>query len=172
MLDTLFSFPIIILLLVSALLFLRREKSAMLYVNGIKDGVHTLYQMFPTLLLLCISVKLIGACGIIGNISRVISESKMAGYIDTELIPLILTRPISGSGSTAILSDLAKRLGTDSKAVLLAAIMISSSDTCIYIHSTYFSCISKKKNGGVLLLMLLLSLISAAVCIIISAIAF
>lgn len=131
-----------------------------------------LYGLFPALLVLCIFVKLISACGIIEDVSFLLSGTGIAKYVDAKLIPLILTRPVSGSASSAILSDLAERYGADSKTVFTAAVIISSSDTCIYIHSTYFSCIPPKKSGAILMLMLSVSLISCIAAVLISKAAF
>ena len=172
MTDLLFSLPIIFLLLASGTLLLRRKSYTESYVNGVKEGIRILYGLFPSLLLLCIFVKLVSACGIIEDISSLLSMTPLSKYVDTELLPLILTRPISGSASSAILSSLAENTDSGFRSVFAAALMISSSDTCVYIHSTYFSCVSPKKNGVLLALMLTVSIFSCITCIIISDIVF
>jgi len=134
--------------------------------------MRTLCNLFPSLLLLCVSVNLILSCGITDDISAILSESFISGYIDSELIPLIITRPLSGSAASAVIADMVKRFGADSRQVFTAAVMASSSDTCLYIHSTYFSCVSPKRNGQVLWLMLMISLFSCVICLIISRLAF
>ena len=52
-------------------------------------------------------------------------------------------------------------------AVFLAAVMMSSSDTCFYIHSVYFSCVRPKRSGGVLALAVVLSVLSSVICILV-----
>lgn len=170
--DTIFSLPIIIVLTIIGGLLLRRKRYALLYREGVRDGIRMLYELFPSLLLLCISVKLISSCGVIEDISALLSHTAIGEYVDSNLIPIILTRPISGSASTALFSELIEKVGANSSSVLIAAVILSSSDTCIYIHSTYFSCVSPKRNGMLLALMLIVSFVSCITCIFILRAAF
>lgn len=167
MLALLSSLPIFFLLGTASLLLLRQKSYSILYTDGVREGLRTLGDLLPSLLMLCISVKLIGACGIIDAIAHLLSDVFAGGITDASLLPLILTRPLSGAASGAILSDLIERLGASSYPVFLAAVMMSSSDTCFYIHSVYFSCVRPKKSGGVLVLMTSVSFLSALICILV-----
>ncbi len=167
MLSFLSSVPIFLLLGIVSVLLLRRQSYGVLYTEGVRDGVKTLGDLLPSLLMLCISVKLIGACGIIDALASLISELFGEKLIDASLLPLIITRPLSGAASGAILADLTERLGAASYPVFLAAVMMSSSDTCFYIHSVYFSCVRPKRSGTVLILMTAVSFFSSVICILV-----
>ena len=67
--------------------------------------------------------------------------------IPTEMIPVILIRPVSGSGATATVKQLFSVCGPDSTASLAASILMGSSDTIIYTVSMYFSHVNAKKTG-------------------------
>ena len=69
--------------------------------------------------------------------------------IPAELIPLLLTRPVSGSASTAAYASLLDRYGPDSFVCLCASVLMGSSDTLIYILSVYFSGTAITPGGGV-----------------------
>ena len=59
--------------------------------------------------------------------------------IPADILPLILTRPVSGSASTAAYAKLLEECGPDSAAAVCASIIMGSSDTMIYVISVYFS---------------------------------
>lgn len=167
MLTILSSVPIFLLLSAASVLLLRRQSYSALYTEGVREGLRTLVELLPSLLMLCISVKLIDACGIINAFATLLSALFGDVITDVSLLPLILTRPLSGAASGAILSDLIEKLGASSYPVFLAAVIMSSSDTCFYIHSVYLSSVSPKKSGSVLILMTAVSFFSAFICILV-----
>ena len=59
--------------------------------------------------------------------------------IPTELMPLILLRPLSGSGSVSYVTELYSAYGADSVISRLAAILSSSTETTFYAAAVYFS---------------------------------
>lgn len=166
LIRTLSSLPVLILLCATAVMILKRPAFGKLYADGVYGGLDTIKGMLAPMLMLCISVKLITACGIIDGICSFLSDT-FTKFVPASLLPLIITRPISGSASNAALSELIENFGAESYEVFLAAVMMSSSDTCFYIHSVYFSAQTQKKSGTVLLLMLAVSVISAIICILI-----
>lgn len=66
--------------------------------------------------------------------------------IPSEIVPLLITRPISGSASTAAYTGLLDTYGPDSMAVLIASVIMGSSDTVIYVISVYFSSVGIRKT--------------------------
>ena len=59
--------------------------------------------------------------------------------IPAELMPLILLRPLSGSGSVSYVTELYSAYGADSVISRLAAILSSSTETTFYAAAVYFS---------------------------------
>lgn len=159
--------PILVLLCASSVLFLRHGRSQQLYKEGVLSGLSSLKDLVAPMLMLCISVKLIGACGICDRISELLTLCGIERYVPSELLPLIITRPLSGSAANASLVELIERCGADSYEAFLAAVIMSSGDTCFYIYSTYFSVQTPKKGARVLIMMLLVSLFSVIICILI-----
>ena len=66
--------------------------------------------------------------------------------IPSEILPLLLTRPVSGSAATAVFSALADDLGADSFPALCAAVIMGSSDTLAYVTAVYFSSVEVRRT--------------------------
>ena len=66
-------------------------------------------------------------------------------------MPLALLRPISGSASIAVATDIMKNYGVDSSIGLIASTIMGSTETTLYTIAVYTSCVKIKKNRGVLI---------------------
>jgi spore maturation protein B len=58
--------------------------------------------------------------------------------IPSELLPLMLIRPVSGSGALAVASDLMTTYGPDSYVGRVASVMLGSTETTFYTIAVYF----------------------------------
>ena len=56
----------------------------------------------------------------------------------SEVVPLVILRPISGSGATAVVQDILKSCGADSFAGRVASVMQGSTETTFYTLAVYF----------------------------------
>ena len=65
--------------------------------------------------------------------------------IPNELAELLILRPLSGSGSLAVLEGIYEQYGVDSYISRSASVIMGSSDTVLYIAAVYFS--GYKENG-------------------------
>ena len=64
--------------------------------------------------------------------------------IPSDVIPMAVLRPMSGSGGLAMLSDILKNCGADSKAGVLASIICGSTETTFYTVAVYFGAVGIK----------------------------
>jgi spore maturation protein B len=62
------------------------------------------------------------------------------------LLPMILIRPLTGSGSTAVLTDLVKQLGPDNILSYMAATIYGSAETTFYVVAVYFGSVGITKT--------------------------
>lgn len=83
------------------------------FLDGCKEGIKTVIQIFPTLIALFLAISALRNSGIIELISNILSPILKLLMIPCELLPLILIRPISGSGATAIALDIMQNYGVD-----------------------------------------------------------
>ena len=68
----------------------------------------------------------------------------------TEILPLALIRPISGSSSIAVATDIMKNFGVDSNIGLIASVIMGSTETTVYTIAVYTSSVGIKKTRFVL----------------------
>lgn len=117
------------------------------FTRGCADGLRTTFSILPTLLLLTVAVRAFTVSGGMNAIQSLFLPLCRAIRFPQELLPLVLMRPISGSGATALLCDLFERYSPESFAGRCASILLGSSDTIFYTVSVYFSSIQEKKTG-------------------------
>lgn len=108
------------------------------FKDGVVEGVHTVYQILPTLIGLFLAVSIFSASGaldVIANLFGYIVEP--LGY-PKELVPLTLMRLVSSAASTSLLFEIFENFGPDSFNGRLASVMMSCTETVFYTMSVYF----------------------------------
>ena len=116
-----------------------------IFLKGAKEGIQILYNIAPTIIGLVFAVDLLRSSGAIDAICNFIEP--IADYLGfpKEIVPMVLLRPVSGSGSTALLTSLYEQCGPDSFAGRVASVLAGSSETTFYAIAMYFGCIKVKK---------------------------
>ncbi|MBQ8309589.1 MAG: spore maturation protein [Clostridia bacterium] len=112
------------------------------FLRGAKQGLQISVNLLPTLVALMVAVAMLNASGATETLSNLLSPVAAHVGIPTELLPLLLTRPFSGSASTAAYSTLLEQVGADSLAGLCASVIFASSDTVVYVIAVYFSSVN------------------------------
>jgi len=120
------------------------------FTEGAKEGMKIIYNIFPTLLSLFLSINILRESGIIEGITNILNPLLLFLKIPKEILPLAILRPISGSASTAIATDLMVKYGTDSFIGLVSSTIMGSTETTLYTIALYTSTIKVKKTRFVL----------------------
>ena len=107
------------------------------FLRGAGDGLAACANLFPTLLLFVCAVSLFRASGAVSLMTAGLSGICRSLRIPTELLPLLLTRPISGGASTAVLSDVLNEYGPDAPIGMAASVVCGASETVLYVLSVY-----------------------------------
>ena len=143
-----------------------------LFLYGVKEGIQIVIEIFPTLLGLFVAIGALRSSGILDMIINILNPITSSLQIPNEIMPLAILRPISGSASTAIAVDIMKTYGVDSLIGKMAATIMGSTETTIYIIAIYTSFVKVKKTRGVLIAGLIGDVvgmaISVAICRILS----
>ena len=116
------------------------------FVAGARDGLMTAVRLLPTLTALIVCISMLTASGVLDIITDFITPAARFLGIPAELVPLLLTRPVSGSASTASYAALLERYGADSFVSFCASVIMGSSDTMLYVISVYFSSVGIRKS--------------------------
>lgn len=159
----------ILIFLGIVIIFGLKEKKNLfeLFVQGCYDGVKVVWGLFPTLLALLVAVGMLSGSGVINFIGSIIGPVFEFLHIPKELISLVLLRPISGSTTTAVATDIMSTYGVDSKIGLIASTIMGATETTIYVIALYTSKIKIKNVKEVLFIGLLADFIGISISVLI-----
>lgn len=129
---------------------LEKNKVYDTFVEGVKEGMEIVVKLFPTLIGIFIAIGALRSSGILDCLIKTISPITNMLNIPSEIMPLALIRPISGSASTAVATDIMTKFGVDSKIGLIASTIMGSTETTFYTIAIYTSCAGIKKIRFVL----------------------
>ena len=116
------------------------------FTEGAREGLRSAVGLLPTLIALMVAIEMLNASGVTELVASKVSPLTEAIGIPSGLVPLLLTRPFSGSASTAAYSSLLSQYGADSLTGLCASVIMGSSDTMLYVIGIYFSSVGIKKS--------------------------
>ncbi len=163
--------PLIILIIV---IYGLKEKRKVFddFLDGAKEGIGIVLSIFPTLIGLFVAIGALRSSGILDIIIRILNPILSMINFPTELMPLAMLRPISGSSSIAIATDIMANYGTDTELGMMASVIMGSTETTLYTIAVYTSCVKIKKTRFILLAALTADIIgiitSVVVCRILS----
>lgn len=133
---------------VGLILLIAKKDYFTAFVRGAKEGLRTAAGLMPTLIALMVAITMLNASGIVAWLSSVLSPLADAIGLPADLLPLLLTRPFSGSASTAAYTELLSRVGADSFTGLCASVIYATSDTVVYVLTVYFSAVKLRSTRG------------------------
>ena len=134
---------------------IERKKVYDIFLKGAKDGIKIVFQLIPTLIGIFVAVGALRNSGILDLIINVISPLTNFLKIPSEIMPLALLRPISGSASIGVAVDIMQKYGTDTFIGLVTSTIMGSTETTLYTIAIYTGCVGIKKTRFVLLAALL-----------------
>ena len=116
-----------------------------IFLDGAKEGLQIVINIFPTLLGLFLSINILRASGIIEAFTDLLFPLLNILKIPSEILPLALLRPISGSASMAVAVDIMKQYGVDSIIGLISSVIMGATETTVYTIAVYTSAVGIKK---------------------------
>lgn len=158
--------PVIIVSII-AFSFFEKNNVFDIFLEGAKDGVKIVFNIFPTLVGLFVAVGALRDSGIIELIINIISFLTNLFNIPKEIMPLTLLRPISGSASIAVATNIMRTYGVDSKIGLISSVIMGSTETTLYTIAVYTSCIKVKNTRGIIIPALIADVVGMLVSVII-----
>ena len=127
-----------------------KKKVYDIFVEGATEGMSIVIKIFPTLLGIFLAVGVLRSSGLLEIITRAVSVFTNKVGFPSEVMPLAMLRPISGSASLAVATDIMKTYGVDSKIGLIASTIMGSTETTFYTIAIYTGSIGVKKIRFVL----------------------
>ena len=120
------------------------------FLDGAKEGIEITLKIFPTLVGLFVAIGVLRCSGVLDFIIKIISPIINFLHIPLEIMPLAILRPISGSASIAIGTDIMNQYGVDSKIGLIVSTIMGSTETTFYTIALYTGIVGVKKIRFVL----------------------
>jgi spore maturation protein B len=120
------------------------------FVTGAKEGFHVAVMIIPFLVGMLFAIKIFVASGIFDDIKYGLTTAMnlvgLGNYTDSlDLLPLALTKPLTGGGARGVMLEIFDLHGPDSFLGKTASIMMGSSETTFYILAVYFGAVGVNK---------------------------
>jgi spore maturation protein SpmA len=125
---------------------LRRVKVYEEFVEGAKEGFKTSVMIIPYLVAILVAIGMFREAGGIQMISNALKPALDAVGFPTELLPMCLVRPLSGSGTLGLFSDIVAEHGPDSLLARTAGTIFGSTETTFYVIAVYFGAVAVKRT--------------------------
>ncbi|MCD7742665.1 MAG: spore maturation protein [Ruminococcus sp.] len=119
------------------------------FCDGAKENLKTAASLCPTLILLVTVIKMFTESGASDVLSEFLKPVTSFLGFPEECTSLMLVRPISGSGSLAVLDEILSSSPADSFAARVACVMMGATETTLYTIAVYFAAVKAKPQIGV-----------------------
>ncbi len=124
----------------------KKVKVYEVFVEGAKDGFNTAVKIIPFLVAMLFAIGVFRASGAMDVVVALLSPLTNLIGMPADVLPLALLRPLSGSGSMGLMTELMKTNGPDSFIGVLASTMFGSTETTFYILAVYFGSVGIKNT--------------------------
>lgn len=114
------------------------------FLEGAKEGLVTAFNIFPSIVAMIFAINIFLDSNFLNVIMNYIKPI-FGNSIPVDIIPMALLRPISGTGSLAIMNEIFKTYGPDAFLGRLASILQGCTDTTVYVIALYFSSVKITK---------------------------
>lgn len=137
------------------------------FIEGAKQGFDISISLIPYLIAIMVAVGMLRASGFFDLLQIWLAPGLSAIGMPSELLPLALIRPFSGSAATGVMAELIHQHGGDAFISKTAATMMGSTETTFYVIAVYFGAVNIRRTRHAIPAGLLADLagVIATVCI-------
>jgi spore maturation protein SpmA len=125
---------------------LRRVKVYEEFVEGAKEGFNVAIRIIPYLVAILVAIGMFRAAGGIDLLSGALAPVMTAVGFPPDMLPMVLMRPLSGSGTLGLFTELVKTHGPDSFIARLGGTIYGSTETTFYVLAVYFGSVAIKRT--------------------------
>lgn len=136
------------------------------FVEGAKDGLKICLRIFPYLLAMILAVSVLREAKILDFITQISNPLLKYVGIPGEILPLMLIKPLSGSGALGVFTDILTTYGPDSFIGRVASTIMGSTETIFYTVTIYFGAVGVKKIRHTLWAAILADLTAAIMAVV------
>ena len=158
-------FPVILLSVMAMALF-KRVPVFKCFLRVAKSGLTVLLEITPVIVGFVAMIEVMKASGLFDVFSSLIAPAADFLVFPKEIVPMALLRPVSGGGSTALLSDLLSQYGPDSLIGRITSVMSGSTETTFYAIAVYYGSVGVSKTRHTLFCALLADFTAACLAVV------
>ncbi len=133
------------------------------FVEGVKESISLSIGLLPYLATIFMMLEVFRISGLSEKISDTLAIPLSYLGIPKELTELLILRPLSGSGSLAVVEEIFSTYGADSYVGKCASVIMASNDTIFYISAVYLSKSKEKDCSAAIVISIVCSLFSAII---------
>ncbi len=115
------------------------------FVDGAKEGFDTAIKLIPFLVAMLVGISLFRRSGAMDIFINMLAPVFDYFGVPTDILPIAIMRPISGSSVLAITAEILNNNGPDSLMGRIASTMIGSTETTFYVLTLYFGSVGINK---------------------------
>lgn len=116
------------------------------FVEGAKEGLENMFRIVAPLIALMVGIYMLRESGGIDMLCEILKPVTSILKIPSDVVPLALLRPISGSASLAVIDDIFKNCGIESIPAKIASVMMGSTETTFYTIAVYFGSVGVRNS--------------------------
>jgi spore maturation protein B len=136
----------LILLLFLGMAYFKKVKVYERFVEGAKEGFQIGVKIIPYLVAMLVAIAMFRASGALEILTYVMKPFTELIGMPSEVLPMALMRPLSGSGSLGVMTELMKTHGADSLIGFMSSTMFGSTETTFYVIAVYFGAVNIQKT--------------------------
>jgi spore maturation protein B len=140
-----FAIPVILAIILLAAT-VRKVKVYESFVEGAKGGFEVAIRIIPYLVAMLVAIGMFRASGAMAYFADWISPLTNLIGMPAESLPVAIMRPLSGSGTLGLVSEIMQTYGPDSFIGQLVSTMYGSTETTFYVLAVYFGAVGIKKT--------------------------
>lgn len=125
---------------------IKKVKVYDVFVDGAKEGFHLGIKIVPYLVAMLVAIGMLRASGAFVLLGKLLSPLLSKVGMPSELLPMVLIRPFSGSGANAMMAEIIHNNGGDSFISRLAATVMGSTETTFYVLAVYFGSVNIRRT--------------------------
>jgi spore maturation protein B len=115
-------------------------------VEGAKDGFQVFLRILPNLVTILVAIGMFRGAGGIEMLTNWLKPAMSAVNFPPELLPMAIVRPLSGSGTLGIFTDIVHQYGADNILSRMAGTIFGSTETTFYVLAVYFGAVGIKRT--------------------------
>jgi spore maturation protein SpmB len=125
---------------------LRKVKVYEQFVEGAKEAFNVALRIIPFLVAMLVALRMLREAGVIALVTGWLSPVLNFIGFPPDLLPMVLMRPLSGSATLSLFTELAQHLGGDNIVSRMAATIFGSTETTFYVIAVYFGSVAIRQT--------------------------